>query len=72
MPDQGNIPIPRGDQDSIPTFSMDEAEVQDAYRAYTALRMAAADQPSLTLNPYFLALQDTAYAQFHMLFEALQ
>lgn len=71
MPDKATTPIPSGDQDSIPVFRMNEAEVEDAYRAYSALRMAAASEPSLTLNPYFLALQDTAYARFHMLFEAL-
>lgn len=55
----------------IPTVGFDERKVQEAYSAYTALRMAAADQPGLLLNPYFLALQDTAYARFHILFEAL-
>ena len=42
-----------------------------AFEAYAALRREADYDPCLLDNPYFTALQDTAYARFLMLWEAL-
>lgn len=50
---------------------IDETEVSEAYEAFASLRRLAQAEPGLTQNRYFLALQDTAYARFHLLFEAL-
>ena len=52
-------------------FKIDSAEVDEAYAAFAALRIAACDKPALVENKYFRALQDTAYARFLLLFEAL-
>ena len=46
-------------------------DVDEAYRAYAALRRLAQSEPDLTENDYFTALQDTAYARFLLTFEAL-
>lgn len=46
-------------------------DVDDAYRAFEALRHAAQSEPSLIENEYFKALQDTAYARFLLNLEAL-
>lgn len=35
-----------------------------AYEAHRALQMTACSHPALLENPYFKALQDTAYARF--------
>jgi len=56
---------------SVPTYKINSQEVEDAWQAYAALQRAAAEQPALTDNKYFRALQDTAYARFLMNFEAL-
>lgn len=56
---------------NVPAFKVDSAEVDDAYEAFAALRKAACSNPELTDNEYFKALQDTAYARFLVLFEAL-
>lgn len=63
------IPNTRAGAPDQPDSFSDEAE--EAYHAFAALRRAVQDQPSLTLNKYFLALQDTAYARFLMAFEAI-
>ena len=55
----------------IPVYRIDCAEVDEAWKAYRALQMAAQSDPSLIENKYFTALQDTAYARFLLNFEAL-
>lgn len=57
---------------SIPIYQIDEAIVNDAYAAYSALRRAAQYDPGLLENEYFTALQDTAYARFIRAFEVLR
>jgi len=56
---------------SVPTYKINSQEVEDAWQAYRALQIAAAGDPALLDNKYFLALQDTAYARFLLNFEAL-
>lgn len=51
-------------------YHIPEDEADEAYEAYAALRRAACEQPMLTANKYFLALQDTAHARFLLTFEA--
>lgn len=68
IPDRRNPPAV---QDSIPTFRIDSEQVELAYQAYAATRRAAQEEPGLVENPYFTALQDTAYARFLLNFEAL-
>lgn len=46
-------------------------DVDDAYKAYAAMRRIAQAEPHLASNDYFTALQDTAYARFLLTFEAL-
>ena len=58
-------------QSEIPTYRIDEQQVEDAWQAYAALQKAACANPGLTENAYFIALQDTAYARFLLNFEAL-
>jgi len=58
-------------QEPIPTFAINADEVELAYQAFAALRRAAQADPALVENTYFCALQDTAYARFLMMFEAL-
>ena len=55
----------------VPVYKVDSQQVEDAYQAFAALRRAAQSEPGLTENKYFTALQDTAYARFLLLFEAL-
>jgi len=55
----------------IPTFRIDEAQVDRAYEAFSVLRQAACERPGLVENEYFTALQDTAFARFLAVFEAL-
>ena len=52
-------------------YLIDEAEVDEAYEAFAALRRAASAEPRLIENKYFTALQDTAYARFLARFKAL-
>lgn len=47
------------------------AQVDDAYSAFAATRKAACADPALLDNEYFKAIQDTAYARFLILFEAM-
>ncbi len=55
----------------VKVYRIDEAQVEDAYQAFSALRRLACAEPGLTSNPFFTALQDTAYARFLSNFEAL-
>jgi hypothetical protein len=55
----------------VPTYVINSQEVEEAWQAYRALQLAAASDPALLENRYFTALQDTAYARFLLLFEAL-
>ena len=48
------------------------AVVEDAWQAYAAMQRAARDMPALTENAFFLALQDTAFARFILMFEAME
>lgn len=48
-----------------------ERKADMAFAAYQAMRHAAASNPALLDNPYFIALQDTAYSRFRLAFEAL-
>lgn len=57
---------------SIPTYKIDAQEVEEAYQAYRAMCMAAQENPGLTDNKYFTALQDTAYARFLLNFEKME
>lgn len=43
-----------------------------AYEAYSEMRKLGCEHPWLLDNPYFQALQDTAYARFLATFEAQQ
>lgn len=54
-----------------PTYLIDSETVNEAYEAFAALRKAACENPALINNRYFTALQDTAYARFLAVFEAL-
>lgn len=53
------------------TGRITSADVEDAWQAYRATQLAAREQPGLVENPYFTALQDTAYARFLLAFEAM-
>ena len=55
--------------DSQPVTS---AMVEDAYQAYAATQIAARNNPALVDNPYFCAIQDTAYARFVLTFDAME
>ncbi|MCW1431380.1 hypothetical protein [Novosphingobium sp. JCM 18896] len=55
----------------VPTYVIEEDEVDASFQAFAALRRAAQAEPSLVENKYFKALQDTAYARFLLNFEAL-
>ena len=59
---------PCNQPDSSPITTQD---VEDAYQAFAALRVAAQGKPALAENEYFMALQDTAFARFMLVFEAL-
>lgn len=48
---------------------LDEADL--AFQAFAATRKAALEDPSLLSNPYFTAMQDSAYARFRARFEAI-
>lgn len=61
----------RPGQPKSPIRPVCSRDVDDAYKAYAALRRAAQSEPHLTSNEYFTALQDTAYARFLLIFEAL-
>lgn len=67
MASKANTPE-RGDSQAVPVTS---AQVEDAYQAYAATRRVTAAEPALLENEYFIALQDTAYARFLLLLEAL-
>jgi hypothetical protein len=56
---------------AVPVYQIDAQTVEDAYQAFAVLRRAAQAEPALIENPYFVALQDTAYARFLLNFEAL-
>lgn len=56
---------------NVPTYRIDAQQVEDAYRAFAATKKAIQADPSLLENEYFKALQDTAYARFLAVFEAL-
>lgn len=45
-------------------------QAQLAYQAYTATQLAIRDNPALSDNEYFTAIQDTAYARFLAAFSA--
>ena len=55
----------------VPTFGINEAEVVQAYKAFTAMQRIARDNPELRDNPYFSALKDSAFARFISRFEAM-
>lgn len=57
---------------TVPTYKINSQEVEDAWQAYRALQLAAAENPALLDNKYFLALQDTGYARFLLNFEAME
>lgn len=54
----------------IPTYTIDETEVNEAYEAFAAMRRLACSEPALLSNKYFKACQDAAYARFLARFEA--
>lgn len=56
----------------IPIYRFTPSEAEKAFEAFAALRRIAQSNPALVENEYFTALQDTAYARFHFMFEALQ
>ena len=56
--------------DKVPTFLINETEVNEAYEAFAALRRVACAEPHLIDNPFFSACQDAAYARFLARFEA--
>lgn len=57
---------------AVPIYAINPDEVDEAYEAYSALRRAAQDEPSLIENKYWQALQETAYARFLMNFKAMK
>jgi len=59
---------PARDSQPVPVTS---DQVDDAYKAFAALQKAAATDTALLENEYFTALQDTGYARFLRLLEAL-
>lgn len=56
---------------SVPVYTVDLTEADEAFAAYAAVRDAVRRDPGLLDNKYFCALQDTAYARFLMNFEAV-
>lgn len=48
-----------------------EVEADRAWHAYRATQLAMCADPSLLENPYFTALQDTAFARFLLRIEAI-
>lgn len=42
----------------------------DAWRAYNAICLCEKSDPGLALNPYWIALRDSAYARFQGTMEA--
>jgi len=62
---------PRRNPPTVQAYRINPAEVDAAFEAFASLRRLAQSEPRLVDNPYFCALQDTAYARFYMNFEAL-
>lgn len=54
----------------VPTYLINEQEVNEAYEAFAAMRRMACAEPHLLNNPFFKACQDSAYARFLARFEA--
>lgn len=71
MARKSNRRIASANQPVIPVYGIDCDTVDQAFEAFAALRRAAQLEPGLIENPYFTALQDTAYARFMLTFEAL-
>jgi hypothetical protein len=46
--------------------------VEDAWQAYASTQLSARQNPALTENAYFCAIQDAAYARFVLTFDALE
>ena len=61
----------RDSQPPVPVYKIKNADVENAWQAFHALQIAGRDNPTLLTNPYFTALQDTGYARFLAVFEAL-
>jgi len=60
---------PARDSQAIPTYLVDSVRADLAYDAFACLRILASERPWLLENPYYTALQDTAYARFLAAFE---
>lgn len=58
-------------QAPVPTYLVNTVQAELAWDAYKATQLSACANPALLANPYFTALQDTAYARFRSLFEVL-
>ena len=56
---------------SVPVYVVHETDANAAYEAHAALQMTARSNPRLLDNPYFAALQDTAFARFLATFKVL-
>jgi len=52
--------------------SVTSAMVEDAWQAYASTQLSARQNPALTENAYFCAIQDAAYARFVLTFDALE
>ena len=63
---------PKRGAQAIPVYHINAGAVEDAYCAFAALRRLAAAEPHLTENPFFKALQDTAYSRFLLNFKAMK
>lgn len=59
-------------QAPVPVYGVNIGQAEAAFAAYNAVCLAARDTPSLTGNPYYEALRDTAFARFMAVFEALK
>ncbi len=50
-----------------PDSGITDGMIEQAFEAYQVTQLAARDNPGLTDNPYFCAIQDSAYARFALL-----
>lgn len=68
-PDRRNPPCV---QPQIAPSQFNDAEADESFAAFSAMRRIAQAEPGLTDNKYFCDLQDTAYANFLARFEAIR
>ena len=55
-----------------PHVPITDDHLYDAWQAYYATRIAEWSNPALSTNEFFLAMQDTAYARFLLINDAVE